>query len=395
MTAVACLPRPVLFINQEHWSSTRAHSVSSGATVSRSAGLVRLRSKPPCLITFKPCAAASSSRLSAGLKSGPPPPSGTTKPRKVALHAPRTNLGELLRTSGYSGRAPHSSPRSTGGRFSSCPLFPIPLLRRRVRSSHTTRWAALATRSCEHPSTKSSSAYNLGKSLSCSTETGSNSCLSFPVRSTRTWVSSWIAYPMCFGSRERTARSAMSRMAIRHFCANSKFARGEAEFSRVIESSSLSSGDFRSFHSCGLLVAFLGDLSERAAIAVEGRRLSRILLPANDYDLGILWIDFYQARFSSAALARDQGRTRASAEIRADIAGLAAVDQRALDQRDGFHRRMQTIRRRLVFFPERGLRFVAIPGVRFARNVAVKQGFVLEFVPSKSPRKRILCPYDL
>src|ERR1035438_6311817 len=56
MAAIACLPLAV-FVDQEHWptiSSVRtpvAHSVSSGATVSRSAGTVRFRSKPPCLIT--------------------------------------------------------------------------------------------------------------------------------------------------------------------------------------------------------------------------------------------------------------------------------------------------------------------------------------------------------
>src|ERR1017187_1114718 len=56
MAAIACLPLAV-FVDQEHWptiSSVRtpvAHSVSSGATVSRSAGTLRFRSKPPCLIT--------------------------------------------------------------------------------------------------------------------------------------------------------------------------------------------------------------------------------------------------------------------------------------------------------------------------------------------------------
>ena len=59
MAAIASLPLPVLFVYQEHWSNTRAHSVSSGATVSRSAGFVRLRSKPPCLITLSLCAIAS------------------------------------------------------------------------------------------------------------------------------------------------------------------------------------------------------------------------------------------------------------------------------------------------------------------------------------------------
>src|ERR1039457_2412175 len=187
----------------------------------------------------------------------------------------------------------------------------------------------------------------------------------------------------------------MSRIAIRHFCANSKFARGEAEFSRVIESSSLSSGGFRFFHSCCLLVAFVGDLSERATIAVEGRRLSRILLPANDYDLGILWIDLYQARFPATALASDQSRTRAGAEVRADIAGLAAIDQRALDQRDGFHRWMQTVRRRFVFLPKRRLRFVAIPRICLAGHVAVSDWLVLKFVSAEPPRERVLCPYNL
>src|ERR1039458_7500795 len=162
--------------------------------------------------------------------------------------------------------------------------------------AHTTRWAALATRSCEHLSTKSSSAYNLGKSLICSTETGSNSRSSFPVRSKRTWVSSWMAYPIFSGSRERTARSAMSRIAIRHFCANSKFARGEAEFSRVIESSSLSSGDFRSFHSCSLLVAFLGDFGERTAVAIQHRINSEVVtIPLADH-IHVPGFKFHQKR---------------------------------------------------------------------------------------------------
>src|ERR1022692_3805079 len=57
MAAVACFPLSV-FVDQEHWptiSSIRtlgAHSVSSGATVSRNAGFVRPGSKPPFLITF-------------------------------------------------------------------------------------------------------------------------------------------------------------------------------------------------------------------------------------------------------------------------------------------------------------------------------------------------------
>jgi len=56
VAAVAYLPLSV-FVDQQHWptvSSVRtpvAHSVSSGATVSRNADLVRPRSKPPCLIT--------------------------------------------------------------------------------------------------------------------------------------------------------------------------------------------------------------------------------------------------------------------------------------------------------------------------------------------------------
>src|ERR1022692_1103281 len=57
MAAVACFPLSV-FVDQEHWptiSSIRtlgAHSVSSGATVSRSAEFVRPRSKPPCFSTL-------------------------------------------------------------------------------------------------------------------------------------------------------------------------------------------------------------------------------------------------------------------------------------------------------------------------------------------------------
>src|ERR1022692_2662400 len=92
----------------------------------------------------------------------------------------------------------------------------------------------------------------------------------------------------------------MSRIAIRHFCANSKFARGEAEFSGVIESSpflglrpmhfagrscfaksstlqvwmpqldrGLGVGNFRSFHSCSLLVTLVGDLVEHTPVPVQ------------------------------------------------------------------------------------------------------------------------------
>src|ERR1017187_5372122 len=78
-----------------------------------------------------PLSVCSDSQLSTGPKSGPPPPSGTTLSRKVALHAPRPHVGELWRTGGYSGRTPHSSPRHSGGRFSVWPSSPFPLLRYR------------------------------------------------------------------------------------------------------------------------------------------------------------------------------------------------------------------------------------------------------------------------
>src|ERR1022692_3348690 len=63
MAAIACLPLAV-FVDQEHSptiSSIRtpgAHSVSSGATVSRSAEFVRPRSKPPCFSTLSARAVA-------------------------------------------------------------------------------------------------------------------------------------------------------------------------------------------------------------------------------------------------------------------------------------------------------------------------------------------------
>src|ERR1022692_1867367 len=219
--------------------------------------------------------------------------------------------------------------------------------------AHTTRWAALATRSCEHLSTKSSSAYNLGKSLICSTETGSNSRSSFPVRSKRTWVSSWMAYPIFSGSRERTARSAMSRIAIRHFCANSKFARGEAEFSRVIESSSLSSGDFRSFHSCMLLVAFLGDFGERTAVAIQHRINSEVVtIPLADH-IHVPGFKFHQKRAPMMFGRRDECPPDPGKGVENDLMRIGGVEDRLFHESDGLGRRMERTRLRPRDFPNR------------------------------------------
>src|ERR1700724_1868285 len=56
---------------------------------------------------------------------------------------------------------------------------------------------------------------------------------------------------------------------------------------------------------------------------------------------------------------------------------------------------MQPIRRRLVLFPQRGLRFVSVPGVLLAGDVGIEQWLVLELVPAEPPRERILGPDDL
>ena len=113
-------------------------------------------------------------------------------------------------------------------------------------------------------------------------------------------------------------------------------------------------GDLRvaASDSCRILPALLGDLIERAAVAIESRALSRVLLPANDDDLGVLRIDFYQARFAAASLAGDQHAARPTEEVRNDIARLAAVHQTTLDKGHRFGRGMFPIRRRLVLLPQ-------------------------------------------
>ena len=118
MAAVACFPLSV-FVDQEHWptiSSIRtlgAHSVSSGATVSRNAGFVRPGSKPPCLITFSraPPLLFSITRTTQESATG----QRNNPPRKVALHALRPHVGELWRTSGYSGRTHIRRPVTLAG----------------------------------------------------------------------------------------------------------------------------------------------------------------------------------------------------------------------------------------------------------------------------------------
>jgi hypothetical protein len=56
---------------------------------------------------------------------------------------------------------------------------------------------------------------------------------------------------------------------------------------------------------------------------------------------------------------------------------------------------VQPVRRRLLLLPERALRFVPVPRILLACDMAVEQGLVLEFIPSKSPRERVLGPDDL
>src|ERR1700732_1886640 len=75
--------------------------------------------------------------------------------------------------------------------------------------------------------------------------------------------------------------------------------------------------------------------------------------------------------------------------------GLAAVQQCALDQLHRLHSGVQTIRRWLLFLPERRLRLVAVPGVLLSSEVAVEHRLMLELVAAEAPCERILRPDDL
>ena len=150
----------------------------------------------------------------------------------------------------------------------------------------------------------------------------------------------------------------------------------------------------RSIHAASLLRSF-ATTSKRSAVPVQHRALARVLLEAPHDAVRVFRIDLHQPRTASAALAGDERGARASEQIRDDVSGLAAVEQCALDQLNRLRSRMNPVRRRLLLFPQRRLRLVAIPGVLLAGDVTVEQRLVPEFVAAEAPRKRILCPDDL
>src|ERR1017187_4499233 len=160
----------------------------------------------------------------------------------------------------------------------------------------------------------------------------------------------------------------MSRIAIRHFCANSKVARGEAEFSRVIESSPYrvcaskrfagrycfaksptlqvqpdlgsDSGDFRYFHLCSLLPAFLADLFVRATVALQRRLPARQTLPALNHHIHVFGIKFDAPANAFSDLCGGQGRPRSEEGVVASLPTLGVIQQRTPHQIDGFLGRM-------------------------------------------------------
>lgn len=128
-------------------------------------------------------------------------------------------------------------------------------------------------------------------------------------------------------------------------------------------------------------------LIERMVITVAGRSLTRVfLIPANDA-IRVLRIDLHEPCHAPATLAANERRAGPSEQVCDDIAGLAAVHQRALDQFHRLGRWVDAIRCRLVFMPQRRLRFVPVPSVFLTSNVRIEEWFVLEFVPPKAHAK--------
>ena len=136
-------------------------------------------------------------------------------------------------------------------------------------------------------------------------------------------------------------------------------------------------------------------LAERRPTCFVHGSLAGVLLPAPNDHVGVLRVQFHQPCFSRASFAGNQRRSRAAEEVSYNIAGLAAIEQSPFHQLDGLHRGVQPVRRRLLLLPERALRFVPVPRILLACDMAVEQGLVLEFIPSKSPRERVLGPDDL
>src|SRR5713226_537296 len=104
-------------------------------------------------------------------------------------------------------------------------------------------------------------------------------------------------------------------------------------------------------YSCCVLLRAAVAIAELHTSGFMHNFFARVLLPAADDHVRVLRIKLHEARLSTVALTGDEGRSRASEEVRNDIAGLAAVQQSAFYQFDRLHSRMQPVRRRLLFLP--------------------------------------------
>jgi hypothetical protein len=147
--------------------------------------------------------------------------------------------------------------------------------------------------------------------------------------------------------------------------------------------------------SCGLLVTFLGYLIEGAPVAVENGRRSHVVHVPLANDIGVARIQFHQPGFPAAALAGDHRGARSAEQVHHDVAGLAAVQQRALDQFHRLHRGMQAICRRFIFLPQRALRLISTPRVALPGHVRIEDRLVPEFVAAEAPGESVLRPDDL
>ena len=155
--------------------------------------------------------------------------------------------------------------------------------------------------------------------------------------------------------------------------------------------SSVASALQRSIHAASLRRS-LRDLVERPPVAVQDRLLAGVLLIAPHDAVGVLRIDLHQPRLAAAALAPDQRRARAAEQVRDDVAGLAAVQQRALDQFDRLRGRVNPIRRGLLLLPQRRLRFVAVPGILLAGDVGSRRSARAGTCSGRSPRRTCSSP---
>ena len=120
-----------------------------------------------------------------------------------------------------------------------------------------------------------------------------------------------------------------------------------------------------------------GQFVESPAGAGQGRNTARVFLPATYDHIDINRIDFHDARLAPGSFAGNQRRARTTEQIEDQVAFRAAVADRALDQFDWFHGRVEIIYDGLLDRPYIALGTISAPEMARAFTPAVKNWLVL------------------